>query len=383
MFTDTKVGITLWSCFLVLLKSYNYFDEIDDKDFHKIVTSHIIPFNELVRKYHRKTTVQVNSKSSKVKEVYTGPELPRKSPLYLDCEMSIFDKIAKPVFGSVEHIRSEYHNSILSNGFLAVSEQLENIYQKRWLIVQLFARSTTRRLQEIRKISGNSGLRKSQVTAEQVKGYLQAEHDPVEALNRFIVGIITSVGISPDTISGEIYNIYNGQYSLDDAVRNDIALAYIREMQDLKIPDSHFKKLEIASGRHTELLDTYRAYQVILNHSGAMTLLGTKATVLARIPDMVANSRRFVESVNHFRKLKESILNREKETIMAISEAYYLNRYHIRDSLSSIEENVIALAERVILPLSVVDKHNVSNELMLSVERAKTDILKISRSNKD
>jgi hypothetical protein len=177
-FTDPTIGDLLYGivnhCASFVGVSY-----LTEKEADKMVTESIIPIDQVINSFYPKVPL----KKGRREEVKVRKPNPiRASPLFTKDEMDLLIKFTSPIFGELGIISHDYTNSVLTIGFSEVKTQIRDNINARWETLQRFANVTKLRLQDIRKISKESTLRKAGVKPLHVQTLLIQELNPAARL---------------------------------------------------------------------------------------------------------------------------------------------------------------------------------------------------------
>jgi len=139
------------------------------------------------------------------------PGKPKQSPLLLKQEMDLLTKISAPLFGktSLEVLtHDEWVHYILDNGLDWARKYLREIYVNRQTYLVRFAKLTTSRLQQLRKLSAAlQTKKKSSVVQEDLRTLLLSKENPTATFVTEIAkldptgGLFLSQFYSGDTIN--------------------------------------------------------------------------------------------------------------------------------------------------------------------------------------
>jgi hypothetical protein len=129
-------------------------------------------------------------KAQTVKKV---PGKPKSSPLLLKPEMDLLNSLSSKLFGktSMEELSfNDWCTLLLSEGMDSIRTTLRSIYNNRQTYLLRFAKLTTQRLTQVRKIPGvYPNTKKASITTEQVAAVVLNREDPVANLTQEILSI--------------------------------------------------------------------------------------------------------------------------------------------------------------------------------------------------
>jgi hypothetical protein len=97
---------------------------------------------------------------------------------------------------SLANLQKDWVHFICAEGFDHVKKEISAIYQSRWQILAKFAKMTTKRLQEVRKIvPSKATAKKASITRDDVIALLGKRGDPIEEFIREILSLIPEADI--------------------------------------------------------------------------------------------------------------------------------------------------------------------------------------------
>jgi hypothetical protein len=155
---------------------------------------YIVSYAEMVRSYCTRSIVTVPARGRTPAVTKDKvPQKPRSNNLLLKAEISLIDRISAPLWESTpwERITSdEWAQCVLANGIGKIKTDLTSLYSARATFLSKIAALTTKRLQELRKLSETLKYkRKGDITQDLLENMLLARADPVDAFVSEIVGL--------------------------------------------------------------------------------------------------------------------------------------------------------------------------------------------------
>jgi hypothetical protein len=148
---------------------------------YKTVIENIIPFDTVVASLYPTTITK--KKGRKEIEKTRKPNPIRQSPLFLSEEMELLSKIVSPIFTDLFSVSKNWTDCVFDSGFSVVKAQIRESICNRWETLQRFAHVTKLRLQAIRRLTGDSKLKKAKVVRDNVIALLKSRApDPTKVL---------------------------------------------------------------------------------------------------------------------------------------------------------------------------------------------------------
>jgi hypothetical protein len=129
----------------------------------------------------------------KAKTIKKVPGKPKSSPLLLKPEMDLINGLSAKLFGrtSMEELDFDtWCKLLLQDGIEKIRSSLKIIYNNRQTYLLMFAKLTTSRLNQVRRLPGvNPQIKKAGITTEQVAAVVLNREDPVSSLTQEILTI--------------------------------------------------------------------------------------------------------------------------------------------------------------------------------------------------
>jgi hypothetical protein len=160
------------------------------------------------------------------------PGKPKQSPLLLKTEMDLLTKISAPLFGktSLEVLsHDEWVHYILDNGLEWARKYLREIYVNRQTYLVRFAKLTTSRLQQLRKISvALQTKKKSNVSQEDLRTLLLSKENPTATFVTEIAKLDPTGGLFISQFySGDTINFASPGLTTEDDIKRLISKSVI------------------------------------------------------------------------------------------------------------------------------------------------------------
>jgi hypothetical protein len=261
---------------------------------------------------------QISYSSKKKKNVKTEvkrPNFPKRSPLFLNDEMALLEKLLRPFWTPLTEFKNDYVNWIITMGYNEVINAVTTIYKRRWQILSKFAKVTTKRLQEVRKTGPEAAAyRKSVVDSAHIQKMLEARRLKIETFYSEISSII------PDAdLRGSVSGLHKGKPASDEDARNlilaEIGAVYLKPGIDLittqKDVNITFSNIDI-----DEIVSAEKAVNDIVSNSTGFTLRGP-----SKFKNLEMLHRKYVALLLHLRNIKETQKVLESFTPKAIEYA--------------------------------------------------------------
>jgi sulfur carrier protein ThiS len=230
---------------------------------------------------------------------------------------------------------------ILSSSFKDVCNIIGETYQRRWQILSEFARSTTKRLQMIRKDLSLPGLRKAQVTAEQLQKFIAQKPDAAKEFAQFLANLLKNIGVNESSIVSVSYGLEPGKISLTKLILDEVATAYSSSIPDLKVPESYILGVKEIKNVQSSIVD-------IKSCINKVTELGArvkdKAEAACTFGGRKTQRTKLSELYDLYKDLDNSIKileSKPREIILSINQAIYR-----KDNYS---DNIITLSRVAIM----------------------------------
>jgi hypothetical protein len=139
--------------------------------------SNIITFDDFVKK----NWVEIYAEKGKKLELVQVRKatFPSRNALLLNEELDIIKLWTSPFFSSVEDLRKDYFNLLMTHGFAGFNALVSQRFGIRHTILQNIASVTTKRLQALRKTEASADIKKKQVTREKLVSYLSKIPSPL------------------------------------------------------------------------------------------------------------------------------------------------------------------------------------------------------------
>lgn len=204
-------------CYHVLnqLASFIALEHLSEAEYDRQIENNIVSFESILDKFTRPVIADKRRQKGKQKE--KRPALPRRSPCYLNSEMTIISDCMSKVWKPLEQLRTNYVKEIREGSFDAFCINVNLIMNRRWNLMLRFASSTTKRLQEYRKTGPvNDNLRKATMTQEMITALLRRRNHPAKDFADEIVKIIgkDDLQVAASSISNTIPTSYEMAYGV-------------------------------------------------------------------------------------------------------------------------------------------------------------------------
>jgi hypothetical protein len=240
-FEDVSIGVAVYKAILKVSKSIAI--NMAEDEFNKMIADNIRPLSDVISDYYHSENVKIGKK---VVKKTRKPNHLRSSPLYLKEEMDIFARYSSSVFSDLDSFNKNYIELIRTQGFKNVCSKIGEIVNQRWELLQRFASTTKKRLQDIRKVSKKPTLKKAEVSSEEVTAFLMTQTDVNSRLHSELVQVIGVENLKRSiqrkdklTLSRDIdvdAYLYNVTFKMYKNIENDgFKTAYEKE---LEIPDA-------------------------------------------------------------------------------------------------------------------------------------------------
>jgi hypothetical protein len=153
--------------------------------------SNLITFDDFVKKNWVEIWTETKSKKLELTQVRKAT-FPNRNALLLNEELEMFKTFTQPFFSSVEDLRKDYLDLLMSLGYSGFSSLLAKRFGVRHTILQNIASVTTKRLQAIRKVEGKTDIKKKQVTRDRLVSYLSKIPSPLLSLRAELGKLLNS-----------------------------------------------------------------------------------------------------------------------------------------------------------------------------------------------
>jgi hypothetical protein len=270
-FTEAAEGQRLWSVI-------NYFSKIigltyyDPEEINAVVEYHLRKFEDVCASF-----THITYTSKKGKKVETGQKkanLPKKSPLLLNEESVIIDKLLSYKWESLANLAKDWIGFVMAEGFATIMEHLSQIYQSRWILLAKYAKMTTKRLQRIRElIPDKRTAKKAAITRDNVLVLLRDRQAPVDQFYREIVDIIPEkdlIRAASELKQGKAINNMNAEIQ----IKKEITAMYaalnfqsVRHLVETLVSVENRNMEELKQG----LVIVYKAFNLVSKAKHNMT----------------------------------------------------------------------------------------------------------------
>jgi len=147
----------------------------------------LINYNQVITKWCSSERVITPARGKKRAEtIRKVPGKPKSSPLLLKPEMELLNSLSARLFGktAMEELDFDQWSALLlREGIDKIRSDLKIIYNNRQTFLTKFAKLTTNRLSQVRKLPGvQPTIKKASITTEQVSAVVLNKEDPVSAL---------------------------------------------------------------------------------------------------------------------------------------------------------------------------------------------------------
>jgi hypothetical protein len=192
LFKEDQNAHHLYSVYLSCLSLFEL-NGFEEEEINKIIHNHIIKIDDMIRTTFR--TEYSKKKGKTVLSAVRKPNLPARSPLFLQAEMNLVHKLLSPFWDSLADLKRDYELRVFECGFASLKKQITDLYQLRWGILSKFAKVTTKRLQAIRKMTGAEKLKKQEVTDVQLRAFIDTRGAKVFNFQDELADIIPTNGL--------------------------------------------------------------------------------------------------------------------------------------------------------------------------------------------
>jgi hypothetical protein len=154
----------------------------------------LITYTQVISRWCSSERVVTPAKGKKkAQTVRKVPGKPKSSPLLTKSEMELLNSLSSRLFGKTSMEELEFNDwcaLLLNEGLETIRSRLKIIYNNRQIYLTRFAKLTTNRLSQVRKLPGvYPTTKKASVTTEQVAAVILTREDPVSALVQEILTI--------------------------------------------------------------------------------------------------------------------------------------------------------------------------------------------------
>jgi len=187
-FNEAPEAQRLWSVMnhFARLASLN---NMNEEDLRATITYHLRRFEGVCAGFTRE--VYSLKKGKQVVSGHQKANLPKKSPLLLPGEATLVESLISYKWESLARLQKDWSGFVLSQGFDSIIKSLSEIYSSRWLILQKFAKMTTKRLQRIRElVPEKKASKKANITRDDVLALLRDRRNPLDIFYTEISDII-------------------------------------------------------------------------------------------------------------------------------------------------------------------------------------------------
>jgi hypothetical protein len=139
------------------------------------MSNNMIQFNDWIKRFDRPIfeVTTVRGKIQKKEKRRGLPSKPGKSPLFLNCETKVLNEPLTYIWSNLTYLEKSWSEQILLHG-RQILELVSRAYLLRWQILERFAKVTSERLTQCRKIDGvDSKIKKRQISVETLTKALQ------------------------------------------------------------------------------------------------------------------------------------------------------------------------------------------------------------------
>jgi hypothetical protein len=189
-FEDSQVGNLLLA--IVNYGAQNMSFALTDSELKQVIRENIIDVSSLIASCYPTVTIRRGKKETSTNR---RPNPIRSSPLFFKEEMRLVSPISSYIFDDLEGWQTTFLDSVLQFGYSDYAQSIKAKIRARWETLQRFAHVTKIRLQEIRRMTKESTLKKAQVSTEHLKTFLRGSKDAANKLVSEIHHIIGAASL--------------------------------------------------------------------------------------------------------------------------------------------------------------------------------------------
>jgi hypothetical protein len=218
-----------------------------DNDHESMLARNVIPFEEVLSK--QKRSVESLDKKGKKTKKEKKPAKPGRSPVLLKCESDLLAELTATLWDPLDSFRAEWIKSLFTHGLQKTIKLLQNIINQRWEITQKFAKLTTKRLNQIRKLLESKEKTKRETTVEDVWTLIENRNRAAEVF----CDEIASIFPSESAFAYAVGKFFKGFYFAKEAkyaLSQQILTLYMTEK--VKIPDLEEERKALANELHRD-----------------------------------------------------------------------------------------------------------------------------------
>jgi hypothetical protein len=221
--------------------------DFSEQDYDLLIARNVVPFEEVLSKQKR----QVESLDKKGKRVKKDkkPAKPGRSPVLLKCESDLLSEIITTLWDPLDSYRGEWIKSLFTYGYAGTMKTLQSIINQRWEITQKFAKLTTKRLNQIRKLFDTKEKTKRETTTEDVWALIEHRNQSAEVF----CAEIASIFPNENAFAYAVGRFFKGEYSASEAkyhLSKQILTLYMTEK--VSIPDLEEEQKRLSGSLHRE-----------------------------------------------------------------------------------------------------------------------------------
>jgi len=186
LFESEEAGAIFAQLYAFTLRLLKFADcpELEEYYMHK----NLIGFDEMVK--HGWISIFTDTGKGRKLTGYRYGTWPTRSNLYTKEEFRLISDAVAPYFESLEDLKKNYWEMLMANGYAGTDTIIRDRYSIRHEILAKFASTTTKRLQELRKLRKDDKLRKRQCLPAFVLDLLKQRENPTEVFIDEIKSII-------------------------------------------------------------------------------------------------------------------------------------------------------------------------------------------------
>jgi len=171
-FTQSEIGEAIFKMLNKAARlASNY---LTDEELKKSIIENLDPISHVISKNYHSEDVHVGKR---ILKKVRKPNPIKASPLMLKEEINLLKRLSSSVFSDLKTFSESYYDQVMTIGHSAISQRISEIIKHRWELLAQFANVTKKRLQDIRKITGKSTLKKADTSREEVELFLKQVAD--------------------------------------------------------------------------------------------------------------------------------------------------------------------------------------------------------------
>lgn len=268
-FQDTEMAESLWSVLNFISNHIKLTFLRDDEILHTI-SKNLIPFNVVTDRFTHVIKAP-KKKGKKTEDKYKRPTFPKRSPLFTQYENDFLAKYLSYLWKPMDLLQNNWAQWVMEKGFTALVQAITLIYTTRWQTLQKFAKVTTKRLQQVRKLVNDDKLKKADITKERIELLINTRENKASSFASELVTMLPNESY----LKGCVKQLGKGLPASDKDAREllmvECTLMYQSVFSDIRRLDTKYMVAESSEDKIANISNNIS--QLILARAKALSLL--------------------------------------------------------------------------------------------------------------